>query len=159
RRVPIGRWDFARCAGAALPILIDQAKQKIVLGIGKSSVLPKPLGLGDADLCTARRSRPCLHFEGLVDPMLPKQPVWLACMTAQHLALRREYPGDVDPEIRRNWSALAIMPPERIHEVEMRNLSQGRRWLPLPRDVVGTGRAETRVSDQKTGHLMIGDVI
>ncbi len=122
-------------------------------------ILTKGLRLRDGHFGSSSRSPPRLHFEVFVDPVLAEQPVSLTCVTGQHAAFRREYAADADVEIGGNRLAKAVGPFERIDEIEIRNFLEGRGGLPLPGGIVGTRRRETGVADQKTGHLVIGDVV
>ena len=87
------------------------------------------------------------------------EPVALAGVAGEHLALGRKHPRHIDVKIDRHRPSFAVDTFERIHEIEVRNLCQRGRRLPLPGCVVGAGGREARIAYQETGHLVIGDVV
>ena len=69
--------------------------------------------------------------------MLAHQPVALAGVTREHLSLRLEDAGDIDVKVDRHGPSVAIAALDGLNEVEVGDLRQRRRGLPLPGRVVG----------------------
>ena len=73
-----------------------------------SAVLPEPLGVGDPDLGPAAGPPFRLDFEIFVDAMLAHEPVALAGVAGEHLALGRKDPRNIDVKFGRHRPALAV---------------------------------------------------
>ncbi len=124
-----------------------------------AEVLPERLGVLDADLRAARGGPLGLALKVLVDPVLPEQPVPLAGVAGQHPPLDLEDRRDVHEKPRRLWPPVAVDPLDRVDKIEVGDLRQGGRGVPLSGRVVGDRRGEAGVAHEDAGHLVVAEVI
>src|SRR5262249_43287695 len=109
----------------------DQLLETLRAGIGRAGVLAEPLGVGHAEQPALLRRPFAQRVCQIGNAVLADHPAELALVLQKHREFFLELRRDVDAELRCDPVALAIAAFDRIHEIEMRDAGERRRWSGL----------------------------